>query len=98
MGKELAIKGNGNGNGNTGVNHCLFFFIIFCVLFFSLLCVSFFHFLSCFLHGTVSIYVTLWCLRSILSQDVTHIGRGCYFLLCLIGIQTSLAMESVADA
>lgn len=94
--RSLLSKGNGNGNGNTGVNHCFIFFIIFCVLFFSSLCVfSISYLVSCMARY---LFMSLCGLRSILSQDVTHIGRACYFLLCLIGIQTSLAMESVAYA
>lgn len=55
---------------------------------------------SCFLHGTVSVYVTplesVVSVDQFLSQDDSHIGPGCYVLSCLLGIQSSLAMASVA--
>jgi hypothetical protein len=56
MGKELANKGKWKRKWKYRSESL--FLIIFCVLFFFSV---FFYFLSCFLHGTVSIYVTLWC-------------------------------------
>lgn len=98
MGKELAITGKWKWKRkyrSESVFIC--YHLLLCAFFTSILSILWV-LVSCMARYLfMSLLSSLWFLLiNLLSQDDSHIGPGCYVLSCLLGIQSSLAMESVA--